>query len=189
MTAKEWMLKTKERVGKFGIKEWAMVLIAGVCLLVLVLPSEGKKAEEEMNDGVITPQTVQGSEESYAEIMEKRVEELLSQVQDVGRVKVMITVKATEEKNVLKDGTRESKESTEQDNAGGSRTSYSESTENETVFSGEEPYLLSESYPEVLGVVVLAEGSGTGSVDYDILNAVQVLFNLPAHKIRIMKMK
>ena len=64
-----------------------------------------------------------------------------------------------------------------------------ESLDMETVFSGEdgngEPYLVSESYPEVVGVVVLAEGSGTGSVDYDILNAVQVLFDIPAHKIKI----
>jgi stage III sporulation protein AG len=38
-------------------------------------------------------------------------------------------------------------------------------------------------------VVVIAQGSGTGTVDLDILNAVQVLFDVPAHKIKIMKMK
>jgi len=188
VTGKEWLLKAKERICKFGIKEWVTVLVVGVCLLVLVIPADGKKKTDKMTDN-ITPTPMLSREESYTEVMEKRVEELLSQVESVGRVKVMITVKTTEEKNVLKDGTRELKESTEQDSAGGSRISYSEVTENETVFSGEEPYLLSESYPEVIGVVVLAEGSGTGSVDYDILNAVQVLFDLPAHKIRIMKMK
>ena len=166
MTGKEWVLKAKERICKFGIKEWVTVLVVGVCLLVLVIPADGKKKTDKMTDN-ITPTPMLSREESYTEVMEKRVEELLSQVESVGRVKVMITVKTTEEKNVLKDGPRELKESTEQDSAGGSRISYSEVTENETVFSGEEPYLLSESYPEVIGVVVLAEGSGTGSVDYD----------------------
>ena len=42
---------------------------------------------------------------------------------------------------------------------------------------------------EITGVVVIAKGCGTGSVDLDILNAVQVLFDVPAHKIKIMKMK
>ena len=54
---------------------------------------------------------------------------------------------------------------------------------------GNSPYITKEVYPEVEGVVVIAQGSGTGTVDLDILTAVQVLFGVPAHKIKIMKMK
>ena len=86
-------------------------------------------------------------------------------------------------------GTKETEQSTERDSAGGSRMSESTKTDGTTVFSQNQPYVLSETYPEVTGVVVIAQGSGKGTVDYDILNAVQVLFDVPAHRIKIMKMK
>jgi len=163
--------------------------LVGLCFLVIVLPA-GKKENnaEEMQQE--TGNTIKAEEEkSYAEQLEARVESLLSSVQHVGKVKVMITVASTEEKVILKDGQVKKEETQEADSAGGTRYSYSESTETETVFQQEEPYLIAESYPEVIGVVVIAEGTGTGTVDYEILNAVQVLFHLPAHKIKIMKMK
>ncbi len=187
------MEKIKEKLGKFGIREWGMLLLVGICFLIIVFPTQKEDENAESNgsggQNVQTGETAAESEKTYAERMEERVEELLSNVEHVGKVKVMITVSSTEEKNVLKDGTEEKKETTETDSAGGSRITYEESNELETVFSGTEPYLLSENYPQVVGVVVIAEGSGTGSVDYDILNAVQVLFDIPAHKIKIMKMK
>ena len=42
---------------------------------------------------------------------------------------------------------------------------------------------------EVLGVVVVAQGAGTASVDKKILEAVEALFGIEAHKISIVKMK
>ena len=194
MKVRELIEKGRERMKKFGIREWGMILLVGICFLVLVMPVKAgekeKNPEEERQEQSNKNITVEESEAAtYTEELEQRVEELLSCVQAVGKVKVMITVDATGEKNVLTDGVREKKETTEQDSAGGSRISVEERSDLETVFSGETPYLISESYPKVIGVVVIAEGSGTGNVDYDILQSVQVLFDLPAHKIKIMKMK
>ena len=194
MKFQELIGKGKERMSKFGIRDWGMVLLVGICFLVLVIPV--KAGEEEKDSGEDRQEQIQGNiqtgenkKTTYTEELEQRVEELLACVEHVGNVKVMITVNSTEEKNVLKDGMQEKKETSEADSAGGTRVSVEESLDMETVFSGDTPYLLSESYPQVIGVVVIAEGSGMGSVDYDILNAVQVLFDLPAHKIKIMKMK
>ena len=181
-----------EHIKRFGMKEWGMFLVVGLCLLVLVIPAKETGKEERVDsteENINVPTQIPEQGDSYTERMERKVEELLSQVEHVGKVKVMLTVSSTEEKTVLQDGTTEKKETTETDSAGGSRVTESENTERETVLIGDAPYLLSESFPGVIGVVVIAEGSGTGSVDYDILNAVQVLFNLPAHKIKIMKMK
>lgn len=196
MKIKEWIEQGKERFRKFGLKEWGMLLLVGICCFVIMIPTNNR--EEKQDDGTQKPEdigktVVQTENSSYVEQMEKRLENLLSHVAYVGNVKVMITVSSTEEKNVLKDGRTQTEEVSESDGTGGTRIVTSNDLDMETVFSGEdgngEPYLVSESYPEVVGVVVLAEGSGTGSVDYDILNAVQVLFDIPAHKIKIMKMK
>ena len=139
MDGKEWIEKGKKKLLSLGVKQWGMLLLAGICCLV------------------------------------------------------MITANRTVQKNVLQDGSRERGQVTETDSNGGSRNSVSEKSEGTTVFYDIEgdstPYILSETYPEITGVLVIAEGSGTGTVDLDILNAVQVLFDVPAHKIKIMKMK
>ncbi len=44
-------------------------------------------------------------------------------------------------------------------------------------------------YPEVEGVLVSCEGAGTGTVNAEITEALQALFNLDAHKIKVLSMK
>lgn len=196
MDLQEWGKKLQKKILGFGIKEWGMLLVAGICCLVIVFPA-GHGTKEETQENIQKPVAQKESDAGecldYAGQLEQRLAELLSCVEDVGKVKVMITVSGSVEKQILKDGTEETEQNTEQDSAGGSRTSISERSEGTTVFyaaGGENsPYVLSENYPEITGVVVLAEGSGKGTVDYDILNAVQVLFDVPAHKIKVMKLK
>ncbi len=194
---KQYLKKGLEKLRSFGLKEWGMLLAVGICCFILVLPS-GDKKEKQNSEHSIHQQNMEAGventvEEDYVTALENRLAELLSSVKNVGAVKVMVTVNSTGKKLVLQDENREMEQVTETDSAGGSRNSLSEKTEGTTVFYDIEnesrPYILSETYPEITGVVVIAEGSGTGTVDLDILNAVQVLFDVPAHKIRIMKMK
>lgn len=44
-------------------------------------------------------------------------------------------------------------------------------------------------YPEIAGVLVSCEGAGTGTVNAEITEALQALFNLEAHKIKVLSMK
>ncbi len=182
--------KWKEKIKSFGVKEWIAFLIVGVCCLIIVVPTKTEQTDEKIN-----PIQEESKEEidmetnDYVTVLEQRLTNLLSFVEDVGKVKVMITVESTTSKNVLQDGSKEMERSNEHDSTGGSRTVESTKTDGTTVFSQNEPYVLYETYPKVTGVVVIAQGSGIGNVDYDILNAVQVLFDVPAHKIKIMKMK
>jgi len=178
----------------FGLKEWGILLLVGICFLIVVVPvnekEENGKTGQEAEFREITEEN---GREDYVESLESRLTKLLSSVKDVGEVQVMIMVESTTEKTVLRDRTVEEDKLTEQDGAGGNRVSESSRSEEETIFSGDgsanEPYVIQEIYPKITGVVVIAQGSGKGSVDYDILNAVQVLFDVPAHKIKIMKMK
>ena len=54
---------------------------------------------------------------------------------------------------------------------------------------GRSPYVVKELEPKVQGVVVIAEGGGNPAVQQNILEAVQALFPVEAHKIKIMKME
>ena len=184
-----------KRMKGFGVREWSTFLLVGICCLILVFPTKEKNTEkgEELPALETSLESKEKEAENYVDEMEERLEAFLSCVENVGEVRVMITAKSTAKKTVLKDGTLEEEHTTEQDSAGGSRVTEHSNRSGSTVFSeaggSSQPYILEETYPEITGVVVIAEGSGSGTVDYDILNAVQVLFDVPAHKIKIMKMK
>ena len=50
-----------------------------------------------------------------------------------------------------------------------------------------EPYVNTELSPGIEGVAVIAEGGGNPVVRQEITEAVQALFDVEAHKIKIMK--
>lgn len=201
MKHKEQLTKWIKKIRDFGWREWGMVFLIGVCLVVITLPldSSGEECTEtEKDNGVAKVQTekegVQPATDSdYASLLEHRLERLLEQVEGVESARVMLTVKSSAEQQILKNEKEGVEHSEEYDSAGGSRKSERSQTECNPVLvdgkTGSYPYITKEIYPEIEGVVVLIQGEGKGQVDLDILTAVQVLFGVPAHKIKIMKMK
>ena len=63
-------------------------------------------------------------------------------------------------------------------------------TEN-TILSGqtgkEEPLLAKEMKPEISGVIISAEGGKSPQVQAEISAAVEALFDVPSHKIKVLK--
>ena len=80
---------------------------------------------------------------------------------------------------------------TESDSQGGARSTQNNSHRETTVYADGntqgEPYVSKEISPQIEGVVVIAGGGGDSVVKQNITEAVQVLFGIDTHKIRIMK--
>ena len=81
---------------------------------------------------------------------------------------------------------------TESDSQGGTRTTQNSSHGEATVYDGDgsqeqAPYISKELSPQVEGVVVIASGGDNAVVKQNITEAVQALFGIDTHKIRIMK--
>ena len=197
---KEWWGKmTKGKGGSTWLRKdrLLILLLSGVLLLVITLPvsdgsgeSERSGAAGEQSGGVLS------GEEDYAEYMERKLKDVLSKVSGVGEVEVMVTLRSTSEKVVEKDEEKESETVTEQDSQGGTRTTSRNSSSGTTVFgedgsgtsSGEEPYVTKELTPIVEGVVVIAQGGDEPVTVQNITEAVQALFNVDTHKIKVMKL-
>lgn len=169
---------------KPGIKEWTIILVAGAFLLLLSVPDlfQNKKEEATETKAVVSQQTQEPEE--YAERMEKKLEEMLLQIDGVTSAKVVITVKSTTEKVVLQDTVIDTENLQEEDGSGGKRSTTKATEEKSAVLSGEKPYLTKELTPEVEGVVAVISGAEPGSV-LAITEAVQALFAVPAHKVKI----
>lgn len=175
-------------------------LLFGVLLLVIAIPAEpGKEKQGEKEVTQVAEGMAEGTKEtlpadSYERQQEERLKEVLEKVEGVGRVDVMITLHASAQKVVEKDAPSRSQRVEEEDSQGGNRTTQENEREEATVYEEREdgirtPYVIQELEPAVEGVIVIAEGGGNPAVKQNILEAVQALFPVEAHKIKIMKME
>lgn len=176
---------------KIGLDKLFLLLLCGVALLVIALPvGDSKEETEEKAQEVITAVT----KETYEELLEKRLTDMLASVEGVGKTKVMITLKATGEKIVLMERPYEGNETSEIDSEGGSRNVRDWSQSDTAVYIEQSdgsriPYVVQETEPEIEGVIVISEGGDNIYVVKEIIEAVSALFDVPSHKIKVMKMK
>ena len=177
----------REYLGKIkGKKEqWLIVFLVGLLLIVIAIPVSDKKKTAQTEE--VSSAILNASDSDYISKMEQKLEQVLEKVQGVGAVSVMITISESSEKVVEKD--EETSMQTSDEGTGGN-TSSTERSES-SVYSGENgeevPYVKKEISPRIEGVLVVAEGGDNAVVIESITGAVQALFGIESHKIKVMK--
>ncbi len=186
-----------------------ILILAGILLFVIALPTKngaGNQSERGMTlsdssgvSGTGSSGTdgaegmgAEGTAEDYAKELEQRLTKILSEMADVGRVEVMITLKSSRELVVEKETPVSRSTTTETDAQGGSRTVNTSEMEENVIYSTDgssnEPYVVKSLAPEIEGVLVVAEGAGSGTVNRTVTEIVQALFDVEAHKVKVVKM-
>ena len=195
------MEKKKLDIKEIGMEKLVVIFLCCVFLLLLSMPqkSEETAAESGLESKQSSYSQKSGEDSSdstkeYEERMEQRLKEILQKVHGIGAVEVMITIKASKEKVTLKDSPYSEEKVKEKDSTGGIRESQNRKSEEETVLIDGDgntsvPYVLKEVEPEIEGVLVLAENGSNSALKTEIMEAVQVLFDVPSHKIKVMKMQ
>lgn len=185
---KEKFLAALRKRKKEQIVVWLLLLALAVVIFWPVdsgredVPSEAEK-QEKTDSGTVQPE----------EAMEQALADTLAQVDGVGAVRVALTLESTNKKIVEKDVPDSQSSETRQS---GDETSESSSFSRDetTVYErdgsgGEIPFVISEEFPAVRGVLIVAEGGDNPVVVQEIQEAVMALFHVDAHKIKVMKMK
>lgn len=175
-----------------GPDKWLLLALAGVLLIMCSIPSsrsQGKKKEE----AKISTETASISSKDYTEYMEKRLEELLGNVAGIGRVKVMITLKAGGQKVVLKEEPYTRSTTKEEDAEGGVRNIDEISEEQRVIYMTDPagnnvPYVIQEKEPEIEGIAIAAEGGGDKVKAAEITGVAESLFSVSPHKISVIEM-
>ena len=204
MDLKEFLREKKWK--KMKKDQWLILFLAGVLLLVVAMPAgkSSSKTEKQQNAQTEIAQAngTGSGENDYEKTLETRLAQILEGMDGVGNVQVMITFQDQGESVVEKDvtmrqdaGTGSSGQASTDgttESSGMGNSGSRESSES-TVFAqsdgDETPFVNKEILPKIDGVLIVAEGGADASVRKNISEAVEALFGLDAHKIKIVKMK
>ncbi len=182
--------KVKLSLKSIGMDKLVVMILAGVILVWCSLPEKEESVDEDTADEIV----YEYNADEYEKALESRLKNLLENMEGVGAVEVMVTIKSTKEKVVLTENPYNKSTLNETDAEGGQRESLEEAQESNTVYVTDEngdtvPYVINEIMPEIEGVAVVAKGGDSSAVKEKIINVVKSLFDIDANKISISKMK
>jgi stage III sporulation protein AG len=133
-----------------------------------------------------------GSLESRESYLERRLEEILREVQGAGRVSVTLTFATGRMYEYAENATREESSTTEQDSAGVRRETKEVRTSGEVVTTQERgtgyavPVVRNVLEPRVQGVLVVSDGASDAGVRTALTEAVATVLDIPPHKVAIL---
>jgi stage III sporulation protein AG len=181
---------------KKNLYNLVIVFLIGVLLLIITnfFSSTTGTASEPTNASV--EQSIQLTNAEYANYeanKRKELENILSQMQGVGRVQVMIHFSSGEELVPAINIQQGQSSTTERDTEGGERRTIQDNNGTNVVItnkgSNTEALILKRVYPKITGVVVVAEGAEDNQVRLQIISSITKLFELPANKVDVYPMK
>ena len=165
----DWLTRS-EKV-RLWIKEYRYVILVLVLGILLMMLPQGK-TEEKKDDNVLIPET------EAVETLQEQLEQLLSQVQGAGKVRVLLTEAEGERVVYQTDGEQSSQNSTRADTVIVSDSARAE--------SGLVQQILPPSY---MGAIILCQGADSASVRLSLIEAVSNATGLSSDRISVLKMK
>ncbi len=159
----------------------AALLAMGVMLIVLGNMLFGNKETFPIKKQEIMETDDKNETVSQSSDMENRLASVFASIDGAGNVEVMVTLKAGNEIIIAEEEkTRDIKGETSVEK---SAVILSQSGGNE------KPLVLKEKYPEIEGVIIVAEGGDDIFVKEALTKGAQALLDVPAHKVEVFKMK
>jgi stage III sporulation protein AG len=189
MKMQDFMQKIKEK--KLKRSDWMILVLAGILILIIALPTdtkEKKQAEEAKENISKENDTMEASKDE----IERKLEDILEKIDGAGDVKVMITYQDSGTQVVEKDKNTSENSLEESDSTGGVRSTKEQQLQESTVYeeadAGNTPFVSKELLPKVEGILIVASGGDNQKVKQNISEAVLALFQVEAHRIKIVKM-
>lgn len=189
MKMQDFMQKIKEK--KLKRSDWLILVLAGILILIIALPTDTKEKEqaEEAKENISKENNTM---EASKDEIERKLEDILEKIDGAGDVKVMITYQDSGTQVVEKDKNISENSLEESDSTGGVRSTKEQQLQESTVYeeadAGNTPFVSKELLPKVEGILIVASGGDNQKVKQNISEAVLALFQVEAHRIKIVKM-
>lgn len=195
----EYLYNLMNRQNRKKVVENALiVIIIGIIVIIAggTFFDKGKAKNEVLDTSVknAVDTAAKGTASDDKAENEKKIEDVLSQIDGAGKVSVLITYVSGKEIVPASDIKKTENDTLEKDNGGGTRSINQNDSESKIVYEesqggGKKPIIIKEIQPEVKGVVVVADGASDPGVRESLSRAVQVLVDVPMHKIQVFERK
>lgn len=177
--------KFKDLSNKKQIENVVIFLVL-LIIVIIVINSLFGEEKETVKEG---PKEVSVNLEQSENDLEQSLKNILSKISGVGSVDVMVSYSNT----IMQVPMYDTKENTtvveESDKNGGIRKTKEVANEQSIIYeeknSVKVPAIKQTIMPEVVGVIVVAEGAGSQVVKENIKNAVEAVVNISAHRIQV----
>lgn len=212
----DWKNEKLRSALKMNKEKLIFLFCSGLLLFLLAFPADGRREQKEAWEaaaqgigaavgtdtggeqddsgtvseaGAVFAAPSDGSYASYEEGLEQRIRTILSGVEGVGAVDVMVVLKSTEEKVIRIDRNTSSAVTEDKAADGTGRVTRQQELSENTVFGDGDssPVVEKQLLPEISGIIVSADGGGSAVVKTEISEAMEALFGLPSHKIKVLK--
>ncbi len=193
ITSKEGENKNKRKVENI----FFLLIILIVTLVIINTIWKDDKTQnnsDEKNDNATGKTLASNQEETTSKTeLESNLEEILSTIKNVGKVKVLINYSESSSLVPLYNESTTTSSTEEGDTSGGTRNVTETETKKDVVFSeksgNKDPVTQKTIMPTIQGAIVTAEGAGNATVKTNIINAVGAVTGLSIDKIQVFELE
>lgn len=190
------LLEIKKKIEQMGAKRQIqnlLVIVLAAAIIVIASSTFVEKGEDNRNStgqSNIELNKELNFKTTYEERIENRLKAILEQIEGVGEVSVMVTLKVGSEIVPATNVIESESQTSEKDSSGGTRTIVQRSVDSKIVLKNdqgteEQPLIVKEIMPEVKGVIVVAEGAENAEIEAMITEAVQTVLGIPAFRVKV----
>lgn len=184
---------SKEKLGENKKIIENLVLFLVLFIILIIVMNVLNEETNEANSNSLVNQIENITQVEKEESLEEKLENILSFIQGAGKVEVLITYKNGIEQMPMYDNKQNTTVTEEMDKSGGTRKTEEINQEQIVIFEevGNEkiPVIKQTINPEIVGVLVVAEGADNLSVKENLLKAVESTLNVPSHRIQVFARK
>lgn len=179
-----------ESIKKIGVFRIVLIVIAGIVLVLCSLPFP----EGDNKDILSQEQQEIEKEERYEERVERQLKSILQTAAGIESAEVMITWYSGTEKIIEREEIIQEEVQSEGQVDGTVAQMSSKRSETTALLTEQKdgsrvPYVLKEICPVAQGVLIVAQGELTVEKTVQISEAVQALFGIEAHKVKVLEKK
>ena len=170
-----------------------IILIITILIINTILKTEKSPVKEEKSTTKVFAESEYLNEEVTNLEMENKLEEILSTIKGVGKVKVYISYSESSKTIAMYDEKTTTSSTEETDSSGGLRNTTSTQIQKDVIFSEKEgnqvPMTQKIIMPTIEGAIVTAQGAKNANVKTNIVNAVKSATGLSIDKIQVFEME
>lgn len=187
-------IKLKDGNNKKKIENLVVFIIILIVTLICIntIWKENKPSNLEDNIKEESNKILANEEEGNKNSTEENLENILTTIKGVGKVKVYINYSESSSTIAMYDETTTTSQTQEGDSSGGTRNMTETEVKKDVIFSEEsgkkQPVTQKTTMPIIQGAIVTAEGAKDPNVKTNIINAVGAVTGLTIDKVQVFEM-